>query len=81
MNVEVQMFARARDLAGSDTLEVSLVDGTTVGGLRSKLAEVVPALAALLPHCLFALDMEYAADATPIPSGAKLACIPPVSGG
>lgn len=81
MNVEVQLFARAKDLAGSQAVELSLGEGATVGDLRSRLAAVLPALSPILPHCMFALDMEYAADATPIHSGATVACIPPVSGG
>jgi molybdopterin converting factor small subunit len=38
-------------------------------------------LSTLLPHVLFAINAEYAGDATPIPAGAEIACIPPVSGG
>jgi molybdopterin converting factor small subunit len=30
---------------------------------------------------MFALDAEYVRDDAPIPAGAKIACIPPVSGG
>jgi molybdopterin converting factor small subunit len=30
---------------------------------------------------MFAIDAEYAVDATPIPLAAEVACIPPVSGG
>lgn len=81
MNVEVRLFARAKELAGSPVIELSVLEGTTVGDLRSRLAAHFPALSGLLPHCMFAIDMEYATDAAPVPNGAKLACIPPVSGG
>ncbi|HET6884192.1 MAG TPA: MoaD/ThiS family protein [Pirellulales bacterium] len=81
MKVLVQMFARAKDLAGGDTVEVTLDDGDTVGSLRRALAEQAPALAAILPHCLFAVNMEYADDRATLPAGASVACIPPVSGG
>jgi molybdopterin converting factor small subunit len=30
---------------------------------------------------MFAINAEYAADLTPIPEAAEIACIPPVSGG
>lgn len=81
MNIEVQMFARAKDLAGSESVEFSLAEGATVGDLRLELAARWPELSPILPHCMIALDMEYATDGTPIRSGAKIACIPPVSGG
>lgn len=81
MTIEVQMFARAKDLAKSEVVALSLAEGATVGDLRSALAARFPALGPILPHCMFALEMEYATDATPIPARAKIACIPPVSGG
>lgn len=81
MKVQVQMFARARDLAGGETIELSLAEGATIGVLRRSLAAELPALGAILPHCLFAIDAEYAGDETPILAGVKIVCIPPVSGG
>lgn len=81
MKVQVQMFARARDLAGGETIELSLAEGATIGALRRSLAAELPLLGPLLPHCLFAIDAEYASDETPILAGATIACIPPVSGG
>ncbi|HEV7226591.1 MAG TPA: MoaD/ThiS family protein [Pirellulales bacterium] len=81
MNVRVQLFAVARQLAGRDAIDVSLSKGATVGQLRRALAESAPALAAVLPHVMFAVDAEYADDASVIPPRASVACIPPVSGG
>ena len=81
MNSRVQLFARAKDLAGRDLVELRLADGATVGDLRRALAAEVPALAAILPHVMIAVNMEYAGDETLVPAGAALACIPPVSGG
>ncbi|HVX11866.1 MAG TPA: MoaD/ThiS family protein [Pirellulales bacterium] len=81
MNVHVQMFARAKELAGGERVDLSLPDGATVRDVRRALAEAVPPLAALLPFCMFAVDMEYADDDATIPVGAAVACIPPVSGG
>lgn len=81
MKIEVRMYARARDLAGGQTVDVVLPAGATVGDLRSALAARWPALAPLLPHCMIALDMEYALDPAPIRAGVEIACIPPVSGG
>lgn len=81
MKARVQMFARAKELAGSQFVEVDLPPPATVGDLRRALAEVVPALAPLLPHVMIAMNLEYAADGVQIAEGAALACIPPVSGG
>lgn len=82
MNVRVQLFAVARQLAGGrECIEIALPEAATVGQLREALAASFPQLASVLPHVLFAVDAEYASDDRPIPSNAAVACIPPVSGG
>ena len=81
MNVRVQMFARAKELAQRDVVELLLGDGAKVSDLRCALAEQVPGLQPILPHVMFAVNMEYAGDEVAIPEGAAVACIPPVSGG
>jgi molybdopterin converting factor subunit 1 len=81
MHVEVKLFALARQLAGAETATVLLPPGATVLELKGALAEGYPPLADLLRHTRFAINADYASDATPIPAGAEIACIPPVSGG
>lgn len=81
MRVTVMLFAGARELAGRSEIEVDLEAAATIGMLRSALMEDYPALKPLLPHALFAVDRNYATDATVLPSGAEIAFIPPVSGG
>lgn len=81
MNVRLQLFAVARQLAGGDLLELTLPDGATVAGLRRELAARVPELRSLVPHFMFAINAEYASDDAAIPPDAVVACIPPVSGG
>jgi molybdopterin converting factor subunit 1 len=81
MNVPVKLFAAARQLAGQPVLEVELAQPATVGQLRQALAGQCPALKQLVPHLMFAIDKEYAADDVSIPPDAEVACIPPVSGG
>lgn len=81
MNASVRVFALARQLTGQESLAVDLPPGATVADLRRAMAEQHPALADLVAHALFAVNAQYAADATPIPADADLACIPPVSGG
>jgi sulfur-carrier protein len=81
MKATVKVFALARQLAGQETLAVDLPPGATVADLRGAIAAQHPALADLVAHALFAVNADYANDAAPIPAGADLACIPPVSGG
>jgi molybdopterin converting factor subunit 1 len=75
------LFARARDLAGADTLTVELPAGATVGDLRKRLAEGRPALAGLLARSALAVDSEFAGDEVVLREGAEIALLPPVSGG
>jgi molybdopterin synthase sulfur carrier subunit len=79
--MKVLFFARARDLAGAAEMDVDLPTGQCVGDLRRWLAEQLPSLATLLPHCAFAVNDEYASDAALLSDGDCVALLPPVSGG
>jgi molybdopterin converting factor small subunit len=81
MILHVRLFARARDLAGADTIRVELADGGTVSDLRRRLAADCPALAGLLERSALAVDSEFAADSLVLPANAEIALLPPVSGG
>jgi molybdopterin converting factor subunit 1 len=81
MIVHVRLFARARDLAGADTVHVELPDGATVADLRRRLAVDCPALASLLDRSALAVDNEFAADSLVLSANAEIALLPPVSGG
>jgi molybdopterin synthase sulfur carrier subunit len=77
----VLLFARLKDLAGASAIDVELPDGARIADLRRRLGEQQPTLAALLPHCLFAVDGAYADESVVLSYKAEIACIPPVSGG
>jgi molybdopterin converting factor subunit 1 len=81
MTVVVRVFARARDLAGRDSISLDLPAEATVAELRRRLAAEVPALAGLLARSAFGVNSEFAEDDLPIPAGAEIALLPPVSGG
>lgn len=81
MNVTVRLFARARELAGTDRLVVHMAAESRMRDLREHLASQGPGLASLAPHLIFAVGTDYVADDTPIPLGQEVAAIPPVSGG
>jgi molybdopterin converting factor subunit 1 len=77
----VRLFARAKDLAGTDAVTVTLSAGATVADLRRQLAADHPTLAGLLPRCAVAVDDEFAEDSLKLRDGAAVALLPPVSGG
>lgn len=79
--MRVMLFARARELARSDTIDVELSAGATAADLRRQLAVQYPALAGLVPRCALAVNGEFAEDVLPVPSDAEIALLPPVSGG
>jgi molybdopterin converting factor small subunit len=81
MTHRIRLFARARDLAGADSVGVELPPGATVADLRRALGEACPALAPLLQRSALAVDAEFAGDALVLPAGAEIALLPPVSGG
>jgi molybdopterin converting factor subunit 1 len=81
MIVRVKLFAVAKERAGREELAVELPDGATVADLRKAIATASPALSAILPHAMWAVDTEYANDRTSLNEQSKVALIPPVSGG
>jgi molybdopterin converting factor small subunit len=81
MKVEVKLFALAKQLARCDTIQVDLPPGADVADLRRAIGQHFPDLAQLVRHALFAVNAEYADEDSPLPGGAEIACIPPVSGG
>jgi molybdopterin converting factor subunit 1 len=81
MNVTIDLFARARDLAGAEKLFVELTLGATVADLRRELSRRQPAMAELLRRSAIAVNEEFAEDSLTLPLGARVALLPPVSGG
>ncbi len=81
MLIHVRLFARARDLAGADTLRIELPDSAKVADLRRRLAADYPALASLLERSALAVENEFAAESLVLSADAEVALLPPVSGG
>jgi sulfur-carrier protein len=79
--IRVLLFARLRDLAGSDLMTVTLPSRATVRELRNAISTRVAALADWLPRCAIAVNGEYVEDSTVIPPNCEIAILPPVSGG
>jgi molybdopterin converting factor small subunit len=81
MIVEVQLFAAARDDAGTGRVTVTLPEPARVGELRAALIAAVPALSRYARSLRIAINNHYAADSDSIPPAAEIAAFPPVSGG
>jgi molybdopterin converting factor subunit 1 len=80
-SVRIRLFARARELAGAESVLVEITPSSTVGELRRRLMAEQPGLAGLIERSALAVNMEFAADSAPVPPGAEIALLPPVSGG
>jgi molybdopterin synthase catalytic subunit len=81
MIYHVQLFARARELAGAGATDIELPDGSRVCDLKMQLAARFPQLRPLLERSALAVNDEYAREEDRLPAGAEIAVIPPVSGG
>src|SRR5262245_16932466 len=81
MTVRVRLFARARDLAGVDAIDVDLSDRATVGEMRRALGNLRPAFKELLSRCAIAVNEDFVGDDVIVTETSEIAVIPPVSGG
>ena len=81
MNIRLRLFAVSKEIAGSDVIELALPDSATIAELKTALIERHPQFEAIVNSLAFAINQEYATDATTIHPHDELACIPPVSGG
>lgn len=81
MKITVRLFARAKDIAGAEAVAIEVGDTATVVDLRRALAKTFPAMTGLLERSAFAVDSEFANDATVVGADAEVALLPPVSGG
>jgi molybdopterin converting factor subunit 1 len=78
VTVAVRLYAGVRERAGQARLDV---EGETIAAVRKALAAACPAIARELSSCRFAVDDEFVGDDAPVPKGAVVDVIPPVSGG
>ncbi len=81
MKLAVQLYARARDLAGLDKIELELTEPACVGDVRTALADRIPELAPLTRRLLIAVGTDYADDSLTVAADDTVVCFPPVSGG
>jgi molybdopterin synthase catalytic subunit len=81
MKVQVRLFARYREEAGRDHLDLELADGGTVERAWEAVTRQYPVLAPYRPFTLFALRNDYVGAEHPLGDGDELCLFPPVSGG
>jgi len=81
MKVQVRLFARYREAAGRDRVEVELPEGGTVETAWEAVSSRFPALSSYRPFTLFAVDQDYVEADRALRPGEELCLFPPVSGG
>ncbi len=81
MRVRVRFFARYREAAGREQLDLDLPEGGTVEAAWTAVAERHPELARYRPFTLFAVGQEYVTPEHRLSPGDELCLFPPVSGG
>lgn len=82
--LHIELFGALREAEPAAVLRIDS-DARTIGALRAELdaptAHWPAATRALLPRCAFASTTTVLRDADAIPADARLALLPPVSGG
>jgi MoaE-MoaD fusion protein len=79
IQITLRCFASVREALGTDVLQVEVVAGTTVDGLKKKLGEQHAALLRL--PLAYAINRDYARAESVLKQGDEVAFIPPISGG
>lgn len=79
IQVDVLLFASAREVAGTGRVAQTLPAGATVRDLAARLYDAYAGLRDL--RLRFAVNSAYAEQETVVHDGDEVACIPPVGGG
>ena len=81
MKVQVRLFARYREAAGHDRVELELPNGGTAEAAWEAISHRFPVLGPYRRFTLFALGNDYVRPEHPLREGDELCLFPPVSGG
>ncbi len=81
MKVQVRLFARYREAAGRDQVELELPEGVTAESAWEAVSTRYPVLGPYRPFTLFAVRNDYVEADHPLREGDELCLFPPVSGG
>lgn len=81
ITIEVKFLGPSKDLAGTRSASLELVDNAQLDELRAALTARFPKIAAALPTVRFAVNQEFVVGDLALKDGDEVAVIPPVSGG
>jgi len=81
VRVRVHLFARYREAAGQEQVDLDLPDGGTVDTAWKAVVTRHPQLAQYRPYTLFAVGHDYVEADHILKAGDELLLFPPVSGG
>ncbi len=81
MMVDICFFAAARDITDCDRLPLELDERSTVADVQRALAVQFPELNEIMAVAMWSVNQEYASAGDPVPAGAEVGLILPVSGG
>jgi molybdopterin converting factor subunit 1 len=81
MRVNVRLFARLRDIAGTPDLAREVPPGATVADVWRKLVAEFPEMARYDSSISSAVNADYAKMGTALSDNDDVAFLPPVSGG
>ena len=81
MKIKARFFALYRELIGSGELEIEVVEGITVAGLKEKVTRDFPQLQGHAHSLIMAVNSEYAEPDVKLSPGDEIAFLPPLSGG
>ena len=80
-DIRVRLFARPREICGTDALQIELDAPADVRQCFAALSARYPAMEPLRERLMVAVNEEYAGWDAPLQDGDEVAFIPPVSGG
>lgn len=81
MKIQVQFYAQLRDLAGRQTLDVDLAEGTAVSDLLEQIYRKAPVLRSHDKSILVGAGVEFVDRKYRLKSGDEISIMPPVQGG
>jgi len=81
MRVNVQIFARLREIAGVGEIECEVPERATVGDVWKAAEAMHPGLAPFAGAVSSAVNDDFARASTTVRAGDRVAFLPPVSGG
>ena len=81
ITIQVLFFGGAKEIAGTNSIELSLESPATLTSAVDAVLNRFPGLRRYGRSLLFAVNQEYSSDDTQLDSNDELAVFPPVSGG